>query len=362
MLFAVGVGGQLQIDVGDHPARPVRPDPEDLVVGAGGPVVAAVDHAPLLGGESAEHQRLFGLVARQLQGAGHAQHQGNGGVVVLKALEIGVVVGADHDHLVGVLAGQGAHDVVAFRFRHHGALCVQHHLGAAAEAKTRRPGQPGRVLSGHGEGRRLSRAADVLGVQRLLVHLAVAACLHRQNGRRTPQMGLIGRVVDPPVVSLVDVHQHQLAPHVQPVQLGGGTGARVDQGVVPGAFGVEVGLVTAQLGDVLAALFIFISKAGVVEVPPVQRKAVLFHRKADGAHLGGQQLAGLELGPAAGGAVAQHRVGAGLFHPLCQHIGIGNIQIPADAVPLGQLLFDCFHAWFPLLRQAFRSAAQTHSF
>ncbi len=170
-------------------------------------------------------------------------------------------------------------------------------------------------------------------------------------------MGLIGRVVDPPVVSLVDVHQHQLAPHIQPVQLGGGTGARVDQGVVPGAFGVEVGLVAAQLGGVLVARFVFISKASVVEVPPVQRKAVLFHRKADGTHLGGQQLAGLELGPAAGGAVAQHRVGAGLFHPLCQHIGIGNIQIPADTVPLGQLLFDCFHAWFPLLRPQHRVGA-----
>ena len=363
MLFAVGVGGQLQIDVGDHPARPVRPDPEDLIVGAGGPVVAAVDHAPFLGGEGAEHQRLFGLVARQLQSPGHAQHQGNGGVVVLEALKIGIVVSAHQNHLVGVLAGQGAHDVVALGFGHHGGQCVQCHLGAAAEAKVSRFGQRGRVLSGDGEGRRLPRAADVLGVQRLLVHLAVAARLHRQNGRRAPQMGLVGRVVDPPVVALVDVHQHQLAPHVQPVQLGGGAGARVDEGVVLRALGVKVGLVAAQLGGAGAALFVFISKAGVVEVPPVQRKAVLFHRKADGAHLGGQQLAGLELGPAAGGAVAQHRVGAGLLHPLCQHVGIRDIQIPPDAVPLLQLLFDHFHTRFPLQTASrFGSTAQINPF
>ena len=88
-------------------------------------------------------------------------------------------------------------------------------------------------------------------------------------------MGLVDRVGDPPVIPLVDVRQHQFARHIQPLQLGGGTPARVHQRERLPALGVHLGLVAAQLQQVGMPVGAGEFQPGVVELPAVQGERVL---------------------------------------------------------------------------------------
>ena len=342
---AVGKSGQLEIQVGNDLPPPFGMHGKHLLISAGGPVELGICHAPFLRRHGAEKDGVLRLPAGLYQCFAHAQHHGNGGVIVLKAVKIGVVVGGQHDLPVRVPAGQLADDVVG------GAVAL--HPGAGVQGDGhRRAGrkqllQQSGILPGNGNGGGLGRACDVLGVQRGVVHLAVAPGLHGDQRCRTLEVGLIHGVVDPPFVSLVDLHQHQLPVNVQPLIIRFRALARIDKLVGGRAVRDEIRLIRPQLDMALPSLGVGKRQLRFLKFPRVHGDGVLpYFGKADFLHLRRQHVSRGDLRRGACGAVAQHGVGAMLLHPLCKAVGIADIQpfqIPLRLTCQGHhLLFSRF--------------------
>ena len=241
----VGEGRQLKVQVGNDLPPPLGMHGEHLLVSPGRPIELGIRHAPFLRRHGAEKNGVFRLPAGLHQRLAHAQHHGNGGVVVLKPVKIGVVVGGQHDLPVGVPAGQLADNVIGCAVALHPGAGIQGdgHRRAARKQLLQRSG----VLPGDGKGGCLGWACDVLGVQRGVVHLAVTPGLHGDQRRRALEIRLVHGVVDPPFVSLVDLHQHQLAVDVQPLIIRFRTLARIDQLIGRRAVRDEIRLIRAQL-------------------------------------------------------------------------------------------------------------------
>ena len=245
--FALAHGGQLKVDVCHHFSDPLGMDAEDLIVGAGGPVVAGVGHAPLLGSHGAKDQCLLRLVAAVQQAFGNAHHQGDGRVVILETGEVRIVMGAHQHHGIRVFAGDRTDDVVRCAVQPHPALSLERDSQLIGAGGIHGSADGFRIGAGNGEGRRIRRATDILSVQRIVAHFAVAAVLRGQHGGCTTQMGFIGGIVDPPIIPLVYVNQHQLTGYIQPFQVGLCAAAAVDDRVGLGPSCGKVCLVAAQL-------------------------------------------------------------------------------------------------------------------
>ena len=241
---AVSQRGQLEIHVRDDLARPFRVTDEHLLPCAGGPVKAVIGYAPFLGGHAAENQRIFRLIPAQHQCPGNAQHHGNGGVVILKAAEIAVIVGGEEDHPLRMTAGNLTDDVVGGLVAGNAGVRVQlHGKRTVRHQRTKLHSVP----PGNGEGWRVLRAADILRVERFLVYLAIAAALYGDQRPCSHQMRLIHGIADPPLIPLVDIHQHQLSAHVPALVVRGGALAQIDQLHGLKAVRYQLGLIRAQL-------------------------------------------------------------------------------------------------------------------
>ena len=323
---AVGKGGQLKVQVGNDLPPPFGMYGEHLLISAGGPVELRICHAPFLRRHGAEKDGVLRLPAGLYQCFAHAQHHGNGGVIVLKAVKIGVVVSGEHDLPVRVPAGQLADDVVGGAVALHPGAGVQRngHRRTVRKQLLQHPG----VLPGNGKGGGFGRACDILGVQRGVVHLAVAPGLHGDQRRRTLEVGLIHGVVDPPFVPLIDLHQHQLPVNVQPLVIRFRALARIDKLVGGRAVRDEIRLIRAQLDMALPSPGVGKRQLRLLKLPRVHGDGVLpYFGKADFLHLRRQHVSRGDLRRGACGAVAQHGVGAVLLHPLCKAVGIADIQL-----------------------------------
>lgn len=78
-------------------------------------------------------------------------------------------------------------------------------------------------------------------------------------------MGLVGRVVDPPILALVDIYKHKLTGDIQRLQVGSSAPASIHYGVFPGALGVKVGVVPAKHGGFLLAVSGLEGKVGLFQ-------------------------------------------------------------------------------------------------
>ena len=342
---AVGKGRQLEIQVGNDLPPPFGMHGKHLLISAGGPVELRIRHAPFLRRHGAEKDGVLRLPAGLYQCFAHAQHHGNGGVIVLKAVKIGVVVGGEHDLPVRVPAGQLADDVVGGAVALHPGAGVQRdgHRRTVRKQLLQHPG----VLPGNGKGGGFGRACDILRVQRGIVHLAVAPGLHGDQRCRTLEVGLIHGVVDPPFVPLIDLHQHQLSGDVQPLVIRFCALARIDKLVGGRAVRDEIRLIRPQLDMALPSLGVGKRQLRFLKLPRVHGDGVLpYFGKADFLHLRRQHVSRGDLRRGACGAVAQHGVGAVLLHPLCKAVGIADIQpfqIPLRLTCQGHhLLFSRF--------------------
>ena len=301
-----GLLGPLGVQLGDHLPR------------ADGPVALAVGLAPLLGAVEHEAQRLGRLVAALHHGLRHGEgHAAPEGVV-----EVGVVVTvhvrAHEDELVA-LAGDVAPDV--------GALAAQGDDGARVERHRCLPValgdglQHGRVaVAADGQRRRLVRAAGVLGAHGVVVVLAKAAHVAGDDGAGAQQVRLVGRVVDPPVVVLVDGDEHELARHIEALQVGRRAAPAVhDLQLLHVA--VQRGGEAAQGDEVVLPLGAGQVEAGLLEGPVVAGEGFFrYVNKADLLHLRGHEVDDLRLGGRPGAAVAHVGVVAerrdGIGHAL----------------------------------------------
>ncbi|MPM44601.1 hypothetical protein SDC9_91280 [bioreactor metagenome] len=267
-------------------------------------------------------------------------------------------MGAYHQHGIGVAPLNFAHNIIGMGGGQHGGLCVKQYSRLFAKGQLSVGDQPFCVSFRKRKRRRFGRAANVLRVQRAGAGFGIAFHLHGQHGRRAPQMGGVGGVVNPPVVALVDLDQRQLAGEVKAGQLFFGAAPGVDQGVFAFAVGVKIRLVAAQFGGAFGTVRPGIGQARVVKFPPVHSKLVFCHGKADAAHLVCQQFTGQKLRLAARRAVAQGVVGLKLFHALGQKVRPGYVEVARELLPFGVLPFcrlflRCFHLPFATSREKY---------
>ena len=317
-------GGQLKVDVRDHLSDPFGMDAEDLVVSAGGPVIARVADAPFLRSHGAEDQRFFRLIAAVDQALCNAHHQGDGGVVILKPGKIGIIVGAHQHHALSVPSGDRTDDVVGGAIHPDTAVRIQRHGGLPGFVHGG-PEQLG-VRAAHGKGRRVGGTADVLRVQRVVTHLGVAAVLHGDHRGGPGQIRFIGGIVDPPVLPLVDVHQHELSGHIQTGQIRLSPSAAVDDGEGLRAVRDEVRLVSAQLRNMGFAGAVLKAELRLGECPGIQRERILRDvLQSDALHFRLEHIAGGKLRVGACCPVAKGFVAADALQLQRQIIGVIHV-------------------------------------
>ena len=200
------------------------------------------------------------------------------------------------------------------------------------------PFQHCRIRPGNGERRCILRARDILGIQRFLVHIAVAAVLNSDQRPGTFAFRLIHRVVDPPFLPLVDADQHQLARHIQPFIVRSRSPAHVHQRKYLRPVGDKMGLVGPQLKMMGRPARFLHRQFRPFKLPGIHVDAVTGHvRKTDALHFPGQELSGLPLCCGTGRPVAQGRVASKFLQLFCQVIRISDIQ------RLQIILFCLFH-------------------
>ena len=140
-------------------------------------------------------------------------------------------------------------------------------------------------------------------------------------------MGLVHREVDPPLVPLVNVHQHQAAAHVPACIVLGSAPARIDQGEFLKSPGHKLGLVGSQLEDMVLSPRILKAQYCLFKFPSVQTQPVLMDiLKADVLHLLPQHFSSLILSSGSSGTEPQYRVTLYPLHGLGQTIGIRNVH------------------------------------
>ena len=300
LLHAVVEGGQLKVQQSDGLAGPLGMGGVDHFPGAGGPVKLGARGAPLLGAVGDEADVVFRLVTGIRHGFGHGQHQADGAAVVLEAVEVDVIVAGHQDLLLRAAALQGAHHIVA------GSLLrlhdVVHHQGSGVVSRGQSLRQLEILVLADADAGDHILGANVLHIDHVVGIGGVAAHIVGDDGAGAVESGLIHILVDPGHIPLVHAHQSDLAFHVHPLVLGGGAGAHVHQlggnavsvravGGVGGGHDLDIGV-----GD---------GERGVVELPLIHGDRHLFHRQADGLHLGGDVVGGSVLGIGTGGAPAQ---------------------------------------------------------
>ena len=107
----VGIGRKLKIQIRHHPASPLRPGGEHLLVSPCGPVVLGIRDSPLLRRQGAEHQCLPGPVANGNECPRDSQHHGHRCIVILKPVKIRIIVGGQENHGVLLPARYASQDI-----------------------------------------------------------------------------------------------------------------------------------------------------------------------------------------------------------------------------------------------------------
>ena len=234
-------------------------------------------------------------------------------------------MGRQHEITVFVPSRQPSHNVAGMgippdpghRVKLYGDLLLPVH----------EPFQHCRIRPGNGERRCILRARDILGIQRFLVHIAVAAVLNSDQRPGTFAFRLIHRVVDPPFLPLVDADQHQLARHIQPFIVRSRSPAHVHQRKYLRPVGDKMGLISPQLKVMgLPARFLH-SQLCPFKFPGIHVDTVTgYIRKSDALHFPCQKLSCLPLCHRTGRPVTQDGIAAKPLQLFRQVIRISDIQ------------------------------------
>ena len=273
---AVGYSRQFKVQVSNHLASPFRVQGVDLLEGTGGPIEPAVRYAPFFRRHSAENQGVLGLASAFHNGSCQSQHHGNSRVIILKAGKVAVVVGGKENQTIRVLSLNFADDVAVPCIMNHTSIRTEGHSSFAAGIQHAH--QRIRIPPSHGEGRRIRRACNILGIQGFIIRIAVSAPLNGDQGFCALQMSLINRIIDPPLIPLVDVCKYQLALHIQAGVILGFSPANINQLAGFPALCLQGSLVSTKHSLPLSFRGIK-EHLGVVKLPPI-------HRELFPAHMG----------------------------------------------------------------------------
>ena len=141
-------------------------------------------------------------------------------------------------------------------------------------------------------------------------------------------MCLIDRIVDPPLIPLVNINQNQLPCDIFAFIVRCGSFSEIHQGKVLWPFGHKGGLVSTELDLMAAAIFRSVGKHCFFKFPAIDFDGVFSYvEKTNGLHFLLQHFSGLEFGTGTGRTVPQNRIGAKLLHALGQMVGVIYIKI-----------------------------------
>ena len=118
---------QLEIQVCNHPAHPFGMRCEHLLIGSRRPVKIRIGYSPLLSRHSAENNGIVGLKAACHQSPGNSQHHSHSCIIILKAAEIGIIVGRQENHTLRMSSRNTACDVVGGAVSSDTGIRIQKH-------------------------------------------------------------------------------------------------------------------------------------------------------------------------------------------------------------------------------------------
>ena len=141
-------------------------------------------------------------------------------------------------------------------------------------------------------------------------------------------MCLVNRVIDPPLIALVDIYENQLSGDILPFVVRSGSLSKIHQGKFLRSIGNKRRLVSAKLDLVMSTIFTGVGKNSFFKFPAIDFDGIFSHiGKANGFHFLFQHFTGLKLGAGTGRTVAQNRIGAKLLHTLGQPVGVIYIKV-----------------------------------
>ena len=178
---------------------------EYLLISSCGPVKIRIHHAPFLGCHGTDHNGIVRLKTTVPQCLCNTKHQGDRCIVILESVKIGIIVCRQKDHAVRMFPGNLTHNIIS--------RAVPGHPGFRIKGDryflliTQQLQQACRIFSGNGKSGSILRSGDILCIQSFIVDFAVAAALHCDQGCGSFQMCLVYRIIDPPLISLVNLKQ-----------------------------------------------------------------------------------------------------------------------------------------------------------
>ena len=203
---------KLKVQICDHLAHPFGMCGEYLLISSCGPVEIRIHHAPFLGCHGTDHNGIVRLETPVLQRLCNTKHESDRCVVILEAVKIGIIVCRQKHHAVRMFSGNPSHNIISGTVSCHPGFRIKgdrYFLLITQQLQ-----QTGRILSGNGKSGSILRSGNILCIQSFIVDFAVATALHCDQGCGSLQMCLVYRIIDPPLISLVNLHQYQLIPDI----------------------------------------------------------------------------------------------------------------------------------------------------
>ena len=203
---------KFKVQICNYLPYPLRMCGKYLLVRSRRPVEIGIHNSPFFGCHGTDHNGIVRLETIVPQRLCNTKHQGDRCIVILESVKIGIIVGRQKHHAVRMLSGDPSHNIIS--------RTVPCHSGFRIESDryflliTQQLQQTGRIFSGNGKSGSILRSGNILCIQSFIVDFAVAAALHCDQGCGSFQMRLVYRIIDPPLISLVDLHQYQLIPDI----------------------------------------------------------------------------------------------------------------------------------------------------
>ena len=140
-------------------------------------------------------------------------------------------------------------------------------------------------------------------------------------------MGLVHRIIDPPLVSLVDIHHHETARHVHAVIVRFLSASGVDKWILFPSIRHKLRLISAELDFMFFSVSVRKPHDRLLKLPGIQPELIFMDvREPDPLHLRLQEFPCIKFRLRSRCAVAKDRIALKFLHLLCETVGISDIH------------------------------------
>ena len=140
-------------------------------------------------------------------------------------------------------------------------------------------------------------------------------------------MGLIYRIVDPPLISLVDIHHHKASCHIHSVIVRFLSASGVDKWILFPSIRHKLRLISAELDFMFFSVSVRKPHDRLLKLPGIQTELIFMDiREPDSLHLRLQEFPGIKFRLRSRCAVAKDRIALKFLHLLCEAVGISDIH------------------------------------